>query len=165
MDNRNKYIVVKFFSELLDLYEFELLIDTNSNSENIFRLKDLQGANWSSIEQDEFDTLADIVERLDSVHNDYIYKSLEERIDAKENIPRNDWDLTAKRFLESNTVAEILIEIDVNEYKSLMNEKGKFEMQDIIKILNEDESIYENLKQKEAQNEVKKENEIDYDFN
>ena len=109
--NREKAIIVNFLNELLDLYEFELWIDTNSNSENIFRLKDKQGANWSGIEQDEFYNLADVVERLSSPHEDYIYKSLEERKDANEIIPKNDWDLTAKRYLESNKVARILSEI------------------------------------------------------
>lgn len=136
---RNKFIVASFLNELLDLYEFELWIDNDSKGENIFRLNDMQGANWSGIEQDEFYTLADVVERLDSPHNDYIYRSLEEREDAKEVIPKNDWDLTAKRYLESDKVAKILSEITAKDYKKIIGMKEKFEMRDIIKLLDAEE--------------------------
>ena len=136
---RNKFIIASFLNELLDLYEFELWIDIDSNGENIFRLNDMQGANWSGIEQDEFYTLADVVERLDSPHQDYIYRSLEERKDAKEVIPKNDWDLTAKRYLESDKVAEILSKITAKDYKEIMSKKEKFEMKDIIELLDTEE--------------------------
>lgn len=146
--DRKEAIIVNFFNELLDLYEFELCIDTNLDSENIFRLNDRQGANWSEIEQDEFYTLADIIERLSSPHEDYIYKSLEERKDANEIIPRNDWDLTAKRYLESDIVANILSEINVKKYKEVMKQKEKFEIKDIIEILDSEESFCKNICQK-----------------
>ena len=140
---KNKFVVASFLNELLDLYEFELWIDINSNGEKIFRLNDMQGANWSNIEQEEFSTLADIVDRLDSPHQDYIYRSLEEREDAKEIIPKNDWDLTAKRYLESDKVAKILSEITAKEYRKIMNEKEKFEMKDIIELLDSEEKSIE----------------------
>lgn len=146
--DRNKAVVINFFNELLDLYEFELWIDINSDSENVFRLNDRQGANWSGIEQDEFSTLADIVERLDSPHEDYIYRSLEEREDANEIIPKNDWDLTAKRFLESNTIAKILSEIDAKEYKEIMKQKEKYEIKDILEILDSEENFCKSVCQK-----------------
>ena len=146
--DKEKAIIVDFFNELLDLYEFELLTDTNSDLENIFRLNDKQGANWSGIEQDEFSTLADVIERLSSPHEDYIYKSLEERKDANETIPKNDRDLTAKRYLESNTVANILSKINVEEYNRIMKQKEKFEIKDILKILDSEESFYKNICQK-----------------
>lgn len=145
---REKAIVVNFLNELLDLYEFELWIDINSDAENVFRLNDRQGANWSGIEQEEFYTLADVVERLSSPHEDYIYRSLEEREDANEIIPKNDWDLTAKRYLESDTVANILSEIDVKEYKEIMKQKEKFEMKDILNILDFEEEFCKSVCQK-----------------
>ena len=145
---RKKAIVVDFLNELLDLYEFELWIDINSDAENVFRLNDRQGANWSGIEQDEFSTLADIVERLSSPHDDYIYKSLEEREDANEFIPKDDWDLTAKRYLESDTVANILSEITAKEYKEIMKYKEKFEIKDILEILDLEEKFCKSVCQK-----------------
>lgn len=140
---RNKFIIASFFNELLDLYEFELWIDIDSNGKNIFRLNDMQGANWSGIQQDEFHTLADVVERLDSPHQDYIYRSLEEREDAKEVIQKNDWDLIAKRYLESDKIAEILSEITAKDYKEIMNRKEKFEIKDIIELLDAEEKLIE----------------------
>jgi len=146
--DRKKAIIVDFLNELLDLYEFELWIDMNSDSENVFRLNDRQGANWSEIEQDEFSTLADIVERLSSPHEDYIYRSLEEREDANEIIPKDDWDLTAKRYLESNTIANILSEIDAKEYKEIIKQKENFEIKDILEILDSEENFCKGVCQK-----------------
>ena len=145
---RKKAIVVDFLNELLDLYEFELWIDINSDLENVFRLNDRQGANWSGIEQDEFYTLADIVERLSSPHEDYIYRSLEEREDAKEIIPKDDWDLTAKRYLESDTVAKILSEITAKDYKEIIGKKEKFSFKDIFEILDSEEKFCKSVCQK-----------------
>ena len=145
---RKKAIVVDFFKELLDLYEFELWIDINSGAENVFRLNDRQGANWSGIEQDEFYTLADIVERLSSPHEDYIYRSLEEREDANEFIPKDDWVLTAKRYLESDTVANMLSKITAKEYKEIMKHKEKFEIKDILEILDLEEKFCKSVCQK-----------------
>lgn len=133
---KEKLIVTDFLKQLLDLYEFELYIDTNSKMENVFKLNDMQGANWSYIEQDEFSTLADIIERLDSPHQDYIYKSLEERQDANENIPLNDWDLTAKRYIENNKIAEILSEISPEKYLDLDFPNGNLESKEIFQLLN-----------------------------
>lgn len=146
--DRNKAVVVDFLNELLDLYEFELWIDINSDSENVFRLNDRQGANWSGIEQDEFSTLADIVERLSSPHEDYIYKSLEEREDANDFIPKDDWDLTAKRYLESDTIANILSEITAKKYNEIMKHKEKFEIKDILEILDLEEKFCKSVCQK-----------------
>lgn len=148
MDDKNKYIIANFLLELLELYEFELWVDKNSKSENIFRLNDLQGANWSWIEQEEFHTLSNVVERLDSPHHDYIYRSLEERMDAKENIPKNDWDLTAKRYLESDTVAKILSDIDAKEYEKIISEKQQYDFKNLIEILDKDEQFCKSVCQK-----------------
>lgn len=145
---REKAIVINFFNELLDLYEFELWIDVNSNLDNVFRLNDRQGANWSGIEQDEFYTLADVIERLSSPHEDYIYRSLEKRKEANENISKYDWDLTVKRYLESDTVAKILSEIYVKDYTKIVSKKEKFEIKDILEILNKDEEFYKSVCQK-----------------
>ena len=145
MSIKDKAIIEDFLKQILDLYEFEIWIDINKEGDKIFRLNDLQGANWSYIEQEEFSTLADIVERLGSPHEDYIYRSLEEREDAKEIIPRNDWDLTVKRYLESNTIAKILNEIIPDEYVNLKNEGKYFEAKQIIKILDEDEKFYKSV--------------------
>lgn len=62
------------FQDLLDLYEFDLALD----EENYWRVIDRQGGNLGGIEQEQFNTIADIVDRMDAYHNDYILRSLEE---------------------------------------------------------------------------------------
>lgn len=62
------------FKDLLDLYEFDLALD----EENYWRVIDRQGGNIGGIEQDQFNTIADIVDRMEIYHNDYILRSLEE---------------------------------------------------------------------------------------
>lgn len=148
MDNKKKLVIIDFFKQLLNLYEFELYVTENSENEDVFMLKDLQGANWSYIEQDEFSSLADIMERLSSPHEDYIYRSLEERQDANENIPINDWDLTAKRYIESEIVGKILSQVSATEYKTLESYLPSFDTNEIISILNEEEQFCKTVCQK-----------------
>ena len=145
---REKAIIVDFFNGVLDLYEMELSTDLNSNSEDIFRLYDRQGANWSDISFNEFFTLAEVINRLDSLHKDYIYKSLEDREDANETIPKNDWDLTVKRCLESDAITKLLFEITPKDYNEIMQKNEHFDIKEIIQILDEDEKIYKSICQK-----------------
>lgn len=148
MEERNKQIIVNFFNQMLNVYEFELMIDINKDMESIFRLRDMQEANLGNIEQEEFYSLGDIIDRLDIYHNDYIYTPLEDRKMAKEKIKKDDWDIVAKRYLESDTVAKILREIQPTEYKELTNNRANFSIKDMINILKEDENFYKNVCQK-----------------
>lgn len=61
------------FEDMLDLYEFDLALD----KENYWRVVDRQSANLGGIEQDKFETLASIVDRMEAYHNDYIIEDLE----------------------------------------------------------------------------------------
>ena len=61
------------FEDMLDLYEFDLAVD----DEGFWRVVDRQSANLGGIEQDKFETLASIVDRMDAYHNDYIIEDLE----------------------------------------------------------------------------------------
>lgn len=148
MQNNKKEIVVDFFRQLLNVYEFELLISKNVNAEDIFKLRDIQGGNLGEIEQDEFSTLADVIERLEVYHQDYIYQSLEDRIFEKEFIQKNDWELTAKRFIESDTIFDILDKIDVKEYNEIITKNQSFTTDDMSEILNKDEAFYRSVCEK-----------------
>ena len=141
MDEKRKEKIVKFFREILNVYDFQLVIDTNKNLENVFRLSDNQKGNLNGIEQEEFYTLADIISRLDTYHQDIVYTPLENKQNSNEKIPKDDWDLVAKRYLESDVVARVLDEVDTKKYVELINKKEKFKIQDIIKILDEDEQF------------------------
>ncbi|MCI8548375.1 MAG: hypothetical protein HFJ38_05750 [Bacilli bacterium] len=148
MEERNKQIIINFFNQMLNVYEFELMIDINKDTESIFRLIDMQKVNLGNIEQEEFYSLEDIINKLDIYHNDYIYKPLEDRKMNKEKIRKDDWDMVAKRYLESDTVAKILGEVQTTEYKELTNNKANFSINDMIKILEEEEKFYESVCQK-----------------
>lgn len=93
-----------FFVQLLRQYDFDIYIEKDKYGKNIFKLKDLQGGNLGNIESEEFHNLADIIDRLNVYHEDYIDQPLEERINKGEKIENNDWDLIASRFLKSNKV-------------------------------------------------------------
>ena len=148
MNKNNKEKIVKFFRQILEVYDFQIMIDINENLENVFRLIDIQKGNLGGIEQEEFYTLSDIINRLDSYHQDYVYTPLENKKSNNEKIPKDDWDLVAKRYLENNTVANILSEINTEKYVDLIGRKEKFDIQDIIKILDEEEMCYKKICQK-----------------
>lgn len=148
MENKKKLVIIDFLKQLLDLYEFKIYVTNNSQNEDVFMLKDLQGDNWSYIEQDEFSSLADIMERLNSPHEDYIYRSLEERKDANEKIPIEDWDLTAKRYIESEIVSKILDKVSATEYKTFESYLPSFDTNEIISVLNEEEQFCKTVCQK-----------------
>lgn len=61
------------FERMLDLYEFDLAVD----KEGYFRVIDRQAGNLGGIEQEQFETLASIVDRMEAYHNDYIVEALE----------------------------------------------------------------------------------------
>lgn len=148
MDNKEKLVVIDFFKQLLDVYEFELYISNNFENEPVFMLNDMQGGNLGGIEQDTFLTLSDVLERLDVYHNDYIYRSLEEREYANETILKNDWDLTAKRFIESKFINKILSQVSATEYNDLQNYLPNFDIDETLKILDKEEQFCKTVCQK-----------------
>ena len=141
MNEIKKEKIVQFFRQMLEVYDFELVIDINKDLENVFRLNDIQNGNLNGINQEEFYTLSDIIERLDTYHQDIVYIPLENKKSNNEKIAKDDWDLVAKRYLESETVERALNEIDTKKYVDLISKKEKFDIQDIIKILDEDEQF------------------------
>ena len=148
MDEKKKEKIVKFFRQMLQVYDFELIVDINKDLENVFRLNDIQNGNLNGIEQEEFYILSDIIERLDTYHQDIVYTPLENKQSNNEKIAKDDWDLVAKRYLENETVVRVLNEIDTKKYVDLISKKEKFHIQDIIKILDEDEQFCKNVCQK-----------------
>lgn len=148
MDEKKKEKIVKFFRQMLQVYDFELIIDINKDLENVFRLNDIQNGNLNGIEQEEFYILSDIIERLDTYHQDIVYTPLENKQSNNEKIAKDDWNLVAKRYLENETVVRVLNEIDTKKYVDLISKKEKFHIQDIIKILDEGEQFCKNVCQK-----------------
>ena len=145
MKEENKEKIVKFFKEILNVYDFEIIIDINKDLDKVFRLNDIQGGNLGGIEKETFFTLEDIIERLDLYHQDYVYNPLEKKQNDNVKIQKDDWDLVTKRYLENDEIAKVLSEIHTKEYTDLISKKGEFEIQDIIKILDENELFYKNI--------------------
>ena len=143
-----KKVIINFLNEILSLYEFQLLIDTDVNGKEFFKIEDLQGGNWQDINNEEFISITDIINRLDSCHDDYIFIPLENREEANEEIPKDDWDLTAARYLRSDIIAKVLNNITPEEYRKLMINSKKYETIDMINILNEDDLFYKDICQK-----------------
>lgn len=73
------------FESMLDLYEFDLAVD----EENYWRVIDRQGGNIGGIEQDQFNTIADIIDRMDVYHIDYIIDPLSDNFP---DIEYYNWD-------------------------------------------------------------------------
>lgn len=99
---------------MLDLYEFDLIYVGNK-----FFVKDRQGANLGDIESDVFNTLADVIDRMQVYHNDYIYESIEE---CEENGEKVDgWDLKVKDLIEN---PQRVGNIDIQKFEEYIRLKG-----------------------------------------
>lgn len=145
MNYKNKLIVFKFYMQIMNVYELELYVDKDENGKEIFKIKDLQRDNFGGIEQNEFDSLFDTIETLGPFHDDYIYGSLEDRIERNETIEKDDWDLTAKRFLASDKIADILKEITPTDFKYLTNSIRKNVKNEIIEALDIEDLFYKSI--------------------
>lgn len=64
MEKLKEEKIVLFVRKLLNIYDFDLVVDFNRNLEKVFRLKDLQNGNIKEIDNKEFYTLADIINGL-----------------------------------------------------------------------------------------------------
>ena len=142
------FIIYKFYLDLINVYNLELYISKDNEGHNVFKFHDLQGGNFGGIEQDFFQNLAETIETLDPFHQDYIYGSLEDRAEKNEVIEKEDWDLTAKRFLESDVVATVLEEINPTLFEELSEEKLKYETKDMVNILDVEEMFCKRVCQK-----------------
>ena len=74
------YFDYKNISELLDVYELDIIV----NDDLTLSVYDRQGGNLGDIESEKFNTFDDIIERMDIYHNDYIVRALEEINDVNE---------------------------------------------------------------------------------
>lgn len=69
-----EYWDYKNINELLDLYEFDIIV----NEDLTLSVRDRQGANLGNIEEDKFNTFTEIIDRMEAYHYDYIVKSMED---------------------------------------------------------------------------------------
>ena len=113
MKQQNKY--EKLLDEFLDLTEFRLVKHQNDYDEyndeyGHWSLIDCQGANLGDIENDRFNSVAQILDRMDIYIHDYIVEAIEACLDeagydyytgnyqglieyCRDKLPKNKWDL------------------------------------------------------------------------
>lgn len=103
--------------KIIEMEDFELLITSDNNH---FHLHDLQGANLGCIEDEKFDNLSQVIERMSIYHDDYIYNPIEDRIDDNEIILIHDDDLINRRFIDSSYISQFLMNITPEKYESYM---------------------------------------------
>ena len=128
MSEREKKCAEFFVNEILSLYEFEVYISEWSDNEvesqynrgqKVFKVKDLQGGNLWNIENDEFKSFADIIDRMECYHNDYIYEDIDNGYSGND-----DYGVKIiASFLESKYVAEALEKITPYKHLDFLNIK------------------------------------------
>lgn len=150
MNIEEKLIVLWFFKELMNMYEFGICIDNSvkNEDEKIFKIIDGEKTYLGDADKDEFINLAQIIDRLDSHHKELIYDDINNRILEGTVIPKDDLGIIAKRFINSESVQKVLNEITPIWYEILINYSKNFEMKDIIEFLNKDEEFYKMVCQK-----------------
>lgn len=72
----------ELFEEFLDMIGLTLVKHKNCSDSFCWSLIDRKGANLGDIESYQFENAAGIIDTLDIYINDYIYKDLEEELDA-----------------------------------------------------------------------------------
>lgn len=67
-----------FLIEFLAGFDFSYETDRDREGSKVFRLIDNQGANLGGIEEEDFYSIEQIVDRLDIYYHDYIYEDIRE---------------------------------------------------------------------------------------
>lgn len=72
LNNEQNKKYISLFSDIISIEEFELVRYKNG----LWGVHDLQGANLGGIESDSFDTIAQILDRMEIYHIDYFEESI-----------------------------------------------------------------------------------------
>lgn len=99
---------------MLDLYEFDLIYVGNK-----FFVQDRQRANLGDIESDVFNTISDVINRMEVYHNDYIYESIEECESMGEKV--DVWDYRVKNLIENNLTLSLVDPKTFEKYLRIKN--------------------------------------------
>ena len=109
-------------TSLIEAEDFKLLIREDSNLEAekttklLFSLRDEAEGNLGNIEDDTFNTLADVLDRMDIYHNDYVYGEYKEQIKNGAKMDANTNCLQNVIFLNSDFCADLLRKIKPQFY-------------------------------------------------
>lgn len=80
LNNEQKKKYISLFSDIISIEEFELVRYKNG----LWGVHDLQGANLGGIESDSFDTIAQILDRMEIYHIDYFEEACMDFFDISE---------------------------------------------------------------------------------
>lgn len=73
------YTAYRIALMIIENEDFELEVNKDENGNKVFKLVDVNSANWGDIESDEFYNLASVIDRLEAYHDDYYFKEFEEK--------------------------------------------------------------------------------------
>lgn len=121
--------------------DFKLLIgeypvsDDGWTTELLFSLRDEAEVNMGNIEDDTFNTLADVIDRMGIYHNDYVYGEYAERVKNGARIDANSSCLRNVLFLNSDFCADLLGEITANTYLDFQPRLEEFSSSEALRYL------------------------------
>lgn len=121
--------------------DFKLLIgeypasDDGWTTELLFSLRDEAEVNMGNIENDTFNTLADVIDRMGIYHNDYVYGEYAERVKNGARIDANSSCLRNVLFLNSDFCADLLGEITANTYLDFQPRLEEFSSSEALRYL------------------------------
>lgn len=107
--------------ELLNYIEFDCYYTTNKEGARVIKLKDMQHVNLGNIEDDEFKTVAEIIDRCEIYWNDYVIRPLCEDMEISEFsfLDWNDLYNQASKYykddVDNNTILGYLIHSELVE--------------------------------------------------
>lgn len=141
-------------TSLIEAEDFKLLIREDSTSENeqttklLFSLRDKTEVNLGDIEDDTFNTLADVLDRMDIYHNDYVYGEYKEQIKSGAKMDANTNCLQNVIFLNSDFCADLLRKITPKVYMNFQPRLEMFRREESVRYLIDKKivmKIFENL--------------------
>ena len=109
MIDKTDYKYIDLFLQMLNCYEFAL-----HYAGSVFYVEDLQRGNLGNIENDIFNTLQDVCERMEAYHLDYLYRAIEE--DEELSV----WDLACIYLVENS---DNLSNCNVSYFKEYLKDK------------------------------------------
>lgn len=141
-------------TSLIEAENFKLLIREDSASENeqttklLFSLRDKTEVNLGDIEDDTFNTLADVLDRMDIYHNDYVYGEYKEQIKSGAKLDANTDCLQNVIFLNSDFCTDLLRKITPKVYMDFQHRLEMFNREEAVRHLIDKNivmKIFENL--------------------
>lgn len=141
-------------TSLIEAEDFKLLIREDSNLEAekttklLFSLRDEAEGNLGNIEDDTFNTLADVLDRMDIYHNDYVYGEYKEQIKSGAKLDANTDCLQNVIFLNSDFCADLLRKITPKVYMDFQPRLEMFRREEAVRHLIDKNivmKIFENL--------------------